>query len=57
MADTPLIYSAVVEHHVHKSVKEQFDAFMAGFSELIPQELITGFDEQEIEVSQLKLQF
>lgn len=57
MADTPLVCSAVIEHHVHKRVKEQFDAFMAGFSELIPQDLISVFDEQEIEVSWLKFQF
>jgi len=31
-------------------VKEQFDAFMAGFSELIPEELINVFDERELEV-------
>ena len=36
MADTLLVYSAVIEYRVHKRVKEQFDAFMAGFSELIP---------------------
>ncbi len=54
MADTPLVYSAVIEYRVHKRVKEQFDAFMAGFSELIPDDLINVFDERELEVSQLK---
>jgi E3 ubiquitin-protein ligase NEDD4 len=42
--------SAVIEYRVHKRVKEQFDAFMVGFSELIPQELINVFDERELEV-------
>ena len=50
-------YSAVVEYRVHKRVEEQFNAFMAGFSELIPQDLINVFDEREIEVSWLELQF
>lgn len=43
-------YSAVIEYRIQKRVKEQFDAFMAGFSELIPQELINVFDERELEV-------
>jgi hypothetical protein len=42
--------SAVIQYRVHKRVKEQFDAFMAGFSELIPEELINVFDERELEV-------
>lgn len=42
---------AVIEYRVHKRVKEQFDAFMAGFSELIPQDLVNVFDERELEVS------
>jgi len=53
MADIPLLCSAVIEYRVHNRVKEQFDAFMAGFSELIPQDLINVFDERELEVSQL----
>ncbi|TFK26416.1 ubiquitin-protein ligase [Coprinopsis marcescibilis] len=40
----------VVEYRIFKRVKEQFDAFMSGFSELIPQELITVFDERELEL-------
>lgn len=40
----------VVEYRISKRVKEQFDAFMSGFSELIPQELITVFDERELEL-------
>jgi E3 ubiquitin-protein ligase NEDD4 len=40
----------VVDYRISKRVKEQFDAFMSGFSELIPQELITVFDERELEL-------
>jgi E3 ubiquitin-protein ligase NEDD4 len=40
----------VVEYRISKRVKEQFDAFMSGFSELIPQDLITVFDERELEL-------
>ncbi|CAE6396969.1 unnamed protein product [Rhizoctonia solani] len=41
---------AVIQYRIQKRVKEQFDAFMAGFSELIPQELINVFDERELEL-------
>jgi len=41
---------AVVEYRISKRVKEQSDAFMSGFSELIPQDLITVFDEREMEL-------
>ncbi|KAG7092267.1 hypothetical protein E1B28_008631 [Marasmius oreades] len=41
---------AIVEYRISKRVKEQFDAFMSGFSELIPQDLITVFDERELEL-------
>jgi HECT-domain (ubiquitin-transferase) len=40
----------VVEYRISKRVKDQFDAFMSGFSELIPQELINVFDERELEL-------
>jgi hypothetical protein len=40
----------VVEYRISKRVKEQFDAFTSGFSELIPQDLITVFDERELEL-------
>lgn len=40
----------VVEYRISRRVKDQFDAFMSGFSELIPQELITVFDERELEL-------
>ena len=41
---------AVVEYRISKRVKEQSDAFMSGFTELIPQDIITVFDEREIEI-------
>ena len=40
----------MVEYHTSKRVKDQFDAFMSGFSQLIPQVLITMFDERELEL-------
>lgn len=45
-----VFFRAVIEYRVHKRVQEQFEAFMAGFSELIPQDLINVFDERELEV-------
>ncbi|KIM30176.1 hypothetical protein M408DRAFT_328262 [Serendipita vermifera MAFF 305830] len=41
---------ARIEYRVHKQAKEQFDAFMSGFLELIPQDLINVFDEHELEL-------
>ena len=40
----------VVEYRISKRIKDQFDAFMSGFSELIPQDLINVFDERELEL-------
>ncbi|KAG8858513.1 hypothetical protein FRB96_005184 [Tulasnella sp. 330] len=40
----------VIAYRIQKRVKEQFDAFMSGFNELIPQELINVFDERELEL-------
>ena len=40
----------IVEYRISKRVKDQFDAFMSGFSELIPHDLITVFDERELEL-------
>jgi E3 ubiquitin-protein ligase NEDD4 len=40
----------MVEYYISKRVKDQFDAFMSGFSELIPQDLINVFDERELEL-------
>lgn len=39
----------MVEYRISKRVKDQFDAFMSGFSELIPQDLIAVFCERELE--------
>ena len=41
---------AVVNYRIVKRVKEQFDAFMAGLNELVPQDLIMVFDERELEL-------
>ena len=40
----------MVEYHISKRVKDQFDALMSGFNELIPQDLIYVFDERELEL-------
>ena len=42
--------NAVVEYRISKRVREQFEAFMTGFNELVPQDLIMVFDEREIEL-------
>jgi len=44
-------HSLVTTYRIEKRVSEQFEAFMSGFNELIPQELINVFDERELEVS------
>jgi E3 ubiquitin-protein ligase NEDD4 len=40
----------VIEYRISRRVKEQFDAFMSGFGELIPQDLVNVFDERELEL-------
>lgn len=40
----------VVEYRISKRVKEQFGAFMEGLLELVPKDLITVFDERELEL-------
>jgi E3 ubiquitin-protein ligase NEDD4 len=40
----------MVEYRITKRVQEQHTAFMEGFNELIPQELINVFDERELEL-------
>lgn len=40
----------MVKHYISKRVKNQFDAFMSGFNELVPQNSITAFDERELEL-------
>jgi len=40
----------VVKYRIQKRVQQQFDAFMVGLHELVPQELIVVFDEREMEL-------
>ncbi|ANZ76228.1 BA75_02831T0 [Komagataella pastoris] len=40
----------ITEWKIHRRVEQQFKAFMDGFNELIPQELINVFDERELEL-------
>ncbi|KAJ9109360.1 hypothetical protein QFC21_000690 [Naganishia friedmannii] len=40
----------VTTYRIERRVAEQFEAFMSGFNELIPQELINVFDERELEL-------
>jgi len=47
---TPSIYRTVIDYRISRRVKEQFDAFMSGFGELIPQDLVNVFDERELEL-------
>ncbi|EGV64939.1 NEDD4 E3 ubiquitin-protein ligase [Yamadazyma tenuis] len=40
----------ITEWKIYKRVEEQFKAFISGFNELIPQELVNVFDERELEL-------
>ncbi len=40
----------IIEYRISKRVDAQVEAFMSGFNELIPQELINVFDEKELEL-------
>lgn len=40
----------VTEWKISRRVDEQFTAFLSGFNELIPQELVNVFDERELEL-------
>ncbi|GAA5968085.1 hypothetical protein JCM11641_003723 [Rhodosporidiobolus odoratus] len=40
----------IVEWRIQRRVEDQFKAFLSGFNELIPQELINVFDERELEL-------
>ncbi|KAG5209782.1 E3 ubiquitin-protein ligase [Trichophyton interdigitale] len=40
----------VTEWKIQKRVEEQFNAFITGFNELIPAELVNVFDERELEL-------
>lgn len=45
----------ITEWRIQKRVEDQFKAFLSGFNELIPQELINVFDERELEVRSLSI--
>lgn len=40
----------IVEYKLHTSVKEQMDNFLLGFYAIIPKDLVSIFDEQELEL-------
>jgi E3 ubiquitin-protein ligase NEDD4 len=40
----------ITEWRIQKRVEEQFTAFVAGFNELIPTDLVNVFDERELEL-------
>jgi E3 ubiquitin-protein ligase NEDD4 len=40
----------ITEWRIQKRVSEQFNAFIAGFNELIPTDLVNVFDERELEL-------
>ena len=42
--------SLVTEWKIQKRVQEQFNAFITGFNELIPADLVNVFDERELEL-------
>jgi hypothetical protein len=41
---------AIVQYRVQKCVKEQFEAFIEGLSEIVPTKLLRVFDERELEL-------
>jgi E3 ubiquitin-protein ligase NEDD4 len=43
-------YRLITEWRIQKRVEEQFQAFIAGFHELIPADLVNVFDERELEL-------
>ncbi|KZT21806.1 HECT-domain-containing protein [Neolentinus lepideus HHB14362 ss-1] len=40
---------ALVDYRIATGVKEQFDAFMAGFMDIVPKDMISVFNEHELE--------
>ena len=40
----------ITEWRIQKRVEDQFNAFITGFNELIPPELVNVFDERELEL-------
>ena len=45
-----MICRLVTEWRIQKRVEEQFNAFIAGFHELVPSDLVNVFDERELEL-------
>lgn len=43
-------FSLITEWRIQKRVEEQFNAFVSGFNELIPPDLVNVFDERELEL-------
>lgn len=43
-------FSLITEFRIQKRVEEQFTAFVTGFNELIPPDLVNVFDERELEL-------
>lgn len=46
----PLQIRLITEWKIQKRVEEQFNAFITGFNELIPADLVNVFDERELEL-------
>ncbi|KAF8325975.1 hypothetical protein F5887DRAFT_1198999, partial [Amanita rubescens] len=44
------IFCFLIQHYVCTRVRDQFDAFTSGFSELVPFDLIKVFDEYELKL-------
>jgi hypothetical protein len=44
------VHRLVTEWKIQKRVEEQFNAFITGFNELIPADLVNVFDERELEL-------
>ena len=50
MLDPTNLLSLITEWRIQKRVEEQFNAFVTGFNELIPADLVNVFDERELEL-------
>ena len=50
LSEYTLTIRLVTEWKIVKRIEEQFDAFMSGFNELIPADLVNVFDERELEL-------
>lgn len=49
-SQTTNIPRLITEWRIQKRVEEQFNAFLSGFNELIPPDLVNVFDERELEL-------